>query len=1308
MNKIRLNISFMCVLVLVVVLNIGRLAVRADELVSLETGWNGYIRTGDTKKALSQFKKAYQENPGKMKVASSYSQLLIQVGEYSEAASVLTEAFKVCEWDEWCEPALADLGSIVDYMDSTTELAGVLQNRLGNKNISWIEKSLLSDLLARLLLQSEKIAEAEELYSKAGYVKEWLILGPFSNRNQQKFLVTNQFENESAVINLNKKWQGRGREIEWQRIPSPMNGVVNLGMVVYPSDESMGYMLCYVEAEKEGKAVLAIEESGASALWVNGELNYVDSTYVQNDSALQRLIGVNLKKGINQIVLKVAGGRDVQPKARLRVVYGSVSQMAKKGSALMVEANMSAYRVSVSDEAASEYKKSKNAIVGAGKMPVIEQGNSWGTSGALWGALEKFEEMSSNKDMRAFYEYSLALMNMGYLINHYGFDSSERSRERVYDTLLITDYPNCPLFLNSAAYVQIGDNTKRELLLKAIEISPQEIAAKEGLMHLQVQGGFYIKAWESAEKIAAESGWSFSTYSTIASIAERNQWTPEAALYYSKALEYLSGAGWVYARKAANSGSVGEAISILKAGRKRVFDVSIAESLGGWLYKDSRFSESRDVYDKMLRIEKYQEESWDAAAACSVALGEYTKAINTLKEGLVWMPQSPFLREQIGRLLIRIDKKEEGVEFLRASLNIQEDNPDLAAYIAELSNSEGEFYSAENILYESLEGKGITPSDYPDYDRVCLLDQNYVVVSKNATTKRMIRKVMKVLRESAINEVSVTGIYYDSSRQKVELKHARVIQPSGEINENPVVEDGMYNTGYDAGGIYGSAQVRSIQLPNVKEGSIVDVMYTIEDMGANVYHDQFSDIVYLGDVEPTLKFVYAAIVPEGMDVESQVYGGSEKATKRQVDGGMTEVRLEVDNIPGLRLEPMMPPIQEVKPSLVLSTFKDWQEMAKWANGLFAPEIVLPDDIKKVVHSIVKDASTRDEKIDAIFRYVSENIRYVSISYGRFGYVPHKAERTFRAGYGDCKDTAVLLVAMLEEVGIKAYPTLTRTRDQGALLEKLPSPELFNHSIAYVPETEDGKERHYWLDGTTDYYSLGMIPAMDRGTESLIIKPDGGLVEVDKLESSQDIQISSIKFTVNTGGSGNVVGREIYRGRNSVGLRRTLENPEAFFSMLKEFFSNRFAGAKIANLDYSKDNSKPESWFEYSVDSDKIALEDGRALKMLPWVFPLNISGIAVLKDREYDLDLGAPRVFEVVADIKLGDGLKVISGLPNIDEEIDAIAYKREFEVTDSGVKVVSKIVIKKARVEKENYQEFRAFVNMITARSKEWVFLTK
>ena len=83
-------------------------------------------------------------------------------------------------------------------------------------------------------------------------------------------------------------------------------------------------------------------------------------------------------------------------------------------------------------------------------------------------------------------------------------------------------------------------------------------------------------------------------------------------------------------------------------------------------------------------------------------------------------------------------------------------------------------------------------------------------------------------------------------------------------------------------------------------------------------------------------------------------------------------------------------------------------------------------------------------------------------------MPHSAETTFATGYGDCKDTAVLLMSLLREAGITSHVVLVRTQDMGRIAETVASPYVFNHAVCVIPDL-DGKQM--WLDGTSDFYRI---------------------------------------------------------------------------------------------------------------------------------------------------------------------------------------------------------------------------------------------
>src|SRR3989338_6448428 len=123
----------------------------------------------------------------------------------------------------------------------------------------------------------------------------------------------------------------------------------------------------------------------------------------------------------------------------------------------------------------------------------------------------------------------------------------------------------------------------------------------------------------------------------------------------------------------------------------------------------------------------------------------------------------------------------------------------------------------------------------------------------------------------------------------------------------------------------------------------------------------------------------------------------------------------------------MPPMTEIPPAISLSTFTDWDGIYKWWWQLASDKIEATEDIKSKVAELTKDMTALREKVRAIYNYCARNIRYVAIAYGQAGYEPHRASEIFSNKYGDCKDQVILLISMLKEAGIKAYPVLIGTR-----------------------------------------------------------------------------------------------------------------------------------------------------------------------------------------------------------------------------------------------------------------------------------------
>src|SRR5690349_15321117 len=133
-----------------------------------------------------------------------------------------------------------------------------------------------------------------------------------------------------------------------------------------------------------------------------------------------------------------------------------------------------------------------------------------------------------------------------------------------------------------------------------------------------------------------------------------------------------------------------------------------------------------------------------------------------------------------------------------------------------------------------------------------------------------------------------------------------------------------------------------------------------------------------------------------------------------------ERRMYVWRFSNLKRQPAPKCVQHNHPSVQITTFRGWAEVAEWYRSLEQKQAAPTPEIQAKTAEIIKEAKTDEEKLRAIYQFVSLNIRYIGVAFGIGRYQPHSAAEVLANGYGDCKDKHTLLEAMLSAVNIKAY------------------------------------------------------------------------------------------------------------------------------------------------------------------------------------------------------------------------------------------------------------------------------------------------
>ena len=221
-----------------------------------------------------------------------------------------------------------------------------------------------------------------------------------------------------------------------------------------------------------------------------------------------------------------------------------------------------------------------------------------------------------------------------------------------------------------------------------------------------------------------------------------------------------------------------------------------------------------------------------------------------------------------------------------------------------------------------------------------------------------------------------------------------------------------------------------------------------------------------------------------------------------------------------------PDLQEITPGVLVapSNFEiegykgnmdSWQNLGNFIQSLKKGRDILPENIKKEVHEIADKLPTVDEKINALYNYLQQNTRYISIQLGIGGWQPFEASYVAKNKYGDCKALSNYMVTLLKEVGINAkYVVVTAGEGEKGLFKDFPLP-YFNHVIMCVPERNDTT----WLECTNQYMSPGYMGSFTDDRDALMIDDNGGVVVHTPIYKAADNQkIRNIKASIDNNGN----------------------------------------------------------------------------------------------------------------------------------------------------------------------------------------------
>jgi len=330
------------------------------------------------------------------------------------------------------------------------------------------------------------------------------------------------------------------------------------------------------------------------------------------------------------------------------------------------------------------------------------------------------------------------------------------------------------------------------------------------------------------------------------------------------------------------------------------------------------------------------------------------------------------------------------------------------------------------------------------------------------------RIVTKVLSRAGLEDAASLTRSFDPATETLTLTHLDIIRDGRRIELRDKVAFDVFRRESDLeSGMIDGTLTAHAQLPDLRVGDIVDLAFLwsssplFPGQTFSVWFDpEYSDPVGLNRV--------VAYWPADRPLQTSAIPPSVERTDK-IDGDIHRIERVTRAHKPITVEDDLPPEVDPWGTVLLSGSKDWAEVAGSIAEHYRTLSVLPAAWKDVPDEIRAAGTAEGDRAYAALHYVQDHIRYVGVEVGGGSYFARTPATVVEGGFGDCKDKAVLLVALLRALGIEADVALALLDGGMAIKDGPPSSRVFDHMV--VRTVIDGKP--VWMDPTLSYQA-GMV------------------------------------------------------------------------------------------------------------------------------------------------------------------------------------------------------------------------------------------
>ena len=596
---------------------------------------------------------------------------------------------------------------------------------------------------------------------------------------------------------------------------------------------------------------------------------------------------------------------------------------------------------------------------------------------------------------------------------------------------------------------------------------------------------------------------------------------------------------------------------------------------------------------------------------------------------------------------------------------------------------------------------------------------------------------IKILKKEGLEYANFTIPLYHSGTTDEKLSGLKAVTynlENGKTVETKFKNDALIKEQYDA-----NLNFVKVALPNVKEGSIVEITYKVR----SEFLFNFQDWQFQSKI-PTVWSEYRARVPEyfGYDKYMQGYVGlavneekrepssiiinskersgsswtttSSTFSSDKIEFFETRYRWAASDVPAFKPEPFITTEQDYisKINFELSFTKFPNQpiknyMGSWSDindqfsksENFGIEVTGNGYLKKISEEQIAGLSTTADKVAAITRYVKQNVSWDG-TYRKYTSKPLK--KVMEEKKGSSAEINLLLASMLEKIEIPAFPILLSTRDHGFVREEMPISSQFNYVIC-AAKIDD---KVILLDATEKLLPIGVLPERCiNGRGFLVSKTGFEWVPLHANTRSRTVVNADLSISPDDQLTGVLqIDRDGYDALN--GRKQYIKNESEY---VKDIVGSKTWEVTKSEISNQTEISKPMKEKYDLVMNEQMTIA-GDVVYLNPLIMHRMAENPFKLDERNYPVDFGSPFDRILLLRLKLPEGYQVEEMPSNKVIALPQGAGKFMYSVNQVGsvVNVVCNLQINKSIFDQTEYPLLKEFYSQVVAKQAEQIVLKK